>query len=88
MSSESTHHSPMVFTDDDVNGTCDYSQMAKELTRVVKEGKFQLIETLAYKCIQEIKSKYPLIQWISITVKKPQALKTARYATVQIEKSF
>jgi FolB domain-containing protein len=73
---------------DDVEFTCNYALMAKVITSIAQEGKYKLLETLASACIDAIHLKYQSIQHITLTVKKPQALSTAAYPFVTVDKSF
>lgn len=58
---------------DDVNDTVNYAEVYNLIKKIVEGNKFNLIETVAEKCAQEILASFEKVQEVSITVKKPQA---------------
>jgi dihydroneopterin aldolase len=55
---------------DDVADAVDYSAVAATVTRVVQQGKFQLIETAAVRVAERILADYP-VGWARVEVAKP-----------------
>ena len=57
---------------DDVADAVDYSAVAATVTRVVRQGKFQLIEAAAERVAERILADYP-VGWTRVEVAKPIA---------------
>ena len=57
----------------ELTASVHYGELAQELVKWCQESKEDLIETLAYKLIDRIFLAYPLVQKISLEVKKPWA---------------
>lgn len=57
---------------DDVADAVDYSAVAATVTRVVQDGKFQLIETAAEQVAERVLADYP-VGWVRVEVAKPIA---------------
>jgi dihydroneopterin aldolase len=57
---------------DDVGDAVDYSAVAATVTRVVQQGKFQLIETAVERVAKRILADYP-VGWTRVEVAKPIA---------------
>ncbi|KAA0964477.1 2-amino-4-hydroxy-6-hydroxymethyldihydropteridine diphosphokinase [Streptococcus cristatus] len=57
----------------DLTASIHYGELAQDLTRWCQEGKEDLIETLAYKLIDRVFLTHPLVQKVSLEVKKPWA---------------
>jgi len=57
---------------DDVADAVDYSQVAATITRVVREGQFQLIETAVERVAERVLAGYP-VGWVRVEVAKPIA---------------
>jgi dihydroneopterin aldolase len=55
---------------DDVADAVDYSAVAATVTRVVRDGKFQLIETAVERVAEQILADYP-VGWARVEVAKP-----------------
>jgi dihydroneopterin aldolase len=68
---------------DDVADTVDYSAVAAAVTSVVRDGKFQLIETAAERVAGRILADFP-VSWVRVEVAKPiaPAEGTAGYTAV------
>ena len=68
---------------DDVADTVDYSAVAAAVTRVVRDGKFQLIETAAERVASRILADFP-VSWARVEIAKPiaPAGDTAGYTAV------
>ena len=57
---------------DDVAEAVDYSAVAATITRVVQDGKFQLIETAVEGVAERVLADYP-VGWARVEVAKPIA---------------
>jgi len=58
---------------DDVNYTINYAEVYSIIKDIVETNKFNLIETIAETCAQEILSSFIRVDEVIIKVKKPQA---------------
>jgi dihydroneopterin aldolase len=63
----------------------DYAEAAALLTELAIGGRYELIETLAHDAALAIRTKWPAIRAVTITIKKPAALKKAAYAFAKVE---
>jgi dihydroneopterin aldolase len=72
-----------VATRDDVADAVDYSAVAAAVTSVVREGKFQLIETAVSRVAEHILASFP-VGWVRAEVAKPiaAAAETGSYTAV------
>lgn len=61
-----------VAASDDVGDAVDYSAVAATVTRVVRQGEFQLIETAAERVAERVLADYP-VGWTRVEVAKPIA---------------
>jgi dihydroneopterin aldolase len=55
---------------DDIHGTSNYAAVIDLVQRLAIEGKFQLLETLAYRAAQEIMNFDSEIVGVTVTVRK------------------
>ena len=60
----------------------DYTEIMSKGINIAKHGKFYLLETLAVKIIEMIRS-YPQISSASVEVRKPNALKNAGFVSAK-----
>lgn len=58
---------------DDVKDTVHYGEVYETVKSIVENRKYNLIETLAQKIIDEIFEKFEKVKEVEITVKKPEA---------------
>ena len=72
---------------EDVQHTVDYAEVSRVLSEWVQAEKFWLIETLAERGCRLLFERWPEITRAKITVKKPDAVKPARYTAVSVERS-
>jgi len=61
-----------VAANDDVAGAVDYSRVAAIVTSVVRDGKFQLIETAVERVAERILASFP-VGWVRVEAAKPIA---------------
>ena len=57
----------------DLSASIHYGELAQQLTVWCQENQEDLIETLAYNLIEQIFRNYPLVEKVSLEVKKPWA---------------
>jgi 7,8-dihydroneopterin aldolase/epimerase/oxygenase len=67
---------------DKLEYAADYSAIVSEIIRTAKEQRYYLLETLAEKIVDLLKS-YPVIRSGRVTVKKPSAIKNIEYVSAE-----
>tara|TARA_B100000315_G_C14020091_1_gene338418 strand:+ start:99 stop:455 length:357 start_codon:yes stop_codon:yes gene_type:complete len=72
---------------DDINKTIDYTKIAQLATELAISKKYQLIESLCCELNDLLLDKFEIIQQSTITVKKPNALPKAKYASYSLKRS-
>lgn len=70
---------------DKLDDTVNYKAVAKDVTRVVTDGQFKLVETMAER-IAECVLRQHGAGWVRVTVNKPGALRSTRDVGVRIER--
>ena len=68
---------------DKLEDALDYEQIAKAVIKLVEASKYQLLEKLAAKVMDKLKS-YKVLEHASLRIDKPQALAEARTISYQI----
>ncbi len=58
---------------DNIENTLSYALVNKLIIKIVSETRFELIESLAKKLVDEIFEHFPKVTYVKITVNKPQA---------------
>jgi dihydroneopterin aldolase len=71
--------------DDQLTNTIDYDQLCHQVTEFVESTAFSLIETVAERVAQLIKTEFK-VKTLIISVSKPHAIKNARNISVTIER--
>ena len=71
------------FSSENIEDTLDYTQISDEITSTLIEAKYQLIETAANKCANNILSRADVSQ-VRILIKKPMAIKSSKYVSFDI----
>ena len=71
---------------DHLEDTIDYSQVAEQVTAFANNSQYELIETLAENIAALILKEYPT-QWVQIHLTKPGAIHNAKQISVCIERS-
>ncbi|MFP4371620.1 MAG: dihydroneopterin aldolase [Halanaerobium sp.] len=56
---------------DDLEKTVSYSEVYRELEKIFKAEKYDLLESAAYQIIKGIFRAFPLLQFIEVEIKKP-----------------
>jgi 7,8-dihydroneopterin aldolase/epimerase/oxygenase len=57
---------------DDLTLTVDYSAVYEDVARIVTTEQYQLIETLADRIAQAILSRWPVVEGVTVQVRKPE----------------
>ena len=67
--------------------TVDYFELSNWLENWIHERKFLLLESLAEQACLAIFQRYPLVEQVQFTVRKPAAIPKATAAKIQITRS-
>ncbi len=70
---------------DAVADTVDYDAAAREIARIAREGRFRLLEALAYRVADHLLEE-PRVASVRVRVKKPRAILAAAWAAVEVER--
>jgi dihydroneopterin aldolase len=73
---------------DDLASTTNYSEVLALVTQVAAEGRFLLLETLAYRAAQEVLASDPEIHKVTIAVRKLRPPVPEDVATVGVRCSL
>ncbi len=68
----------------DLEKSVHYGLLSQELTKEFTKTSYDLIETCAYKLLEYIFEKYPIIKKVEVTIKKPWAPIGLPLETVQV----
>jgi 7,8-dihydroneopterin aldolase/epimerase/oxygenase len=71
---------------DSIDDTLNYKGVAKRVLAFVDESSFHLVETLAQHIAMLILEEFG-VQWVSITVSKPGAIRSSRDVGVMLERT-
>jgi len=72
---------------DDLEKTVSYSEVYREIEKLFKEKKYDLLEAAAYQIIKGIFKAFPLLQFIEIEIKKPAVPITGILSSASIKMS-
>lgn len=70
-----------------IHDTVDYAALAQSIHELVREAKFQLIETMAEEIAKHILSSHSQVEVVRVTVHKPQAVPQAKDTRVRVTRS-
>ena len=70
---------------DDVADTLNYKLVAKRIKSFVAESSFQLVETLAERIAEIIRTEFN-VAWVKVRVNKPGAIRGSRDVGILIER--
>jgi len=70
---------------EDIDATLNYKTLSETLTNFIENSQFQLIETMAEKVSEIILQDFG-VQWVKLTLHKPDALPAATDVGVIIER--
>lgn len=68
---------------EDVADTIDYTVVSAELAALVRERKYQLIETMAVECVELVLLRHPAVERTSVAIHKPAAVPQAKDTVVR-----
>lgn len=68
---------------DDVNDTVDYDSLSENIVGFIEKSDFRLLEKLAYETAKLAK-EISKAREVTIAIKKPAAIKRAKYASVEL----
>jgi 7,8-dihydroneopterin aldolase/epimerase/oxygenase len=68
-----------------LDDTVDYATLSEQLSQLIQERRFELIENLALSSCSFILQHWTKIEWCKIKVKKPAAIPNSKYAAITIE---
>lgn len=66
-----------------IDRTVDYAAVSRRVTEIAREGRFQLVETLAEHCCRALLDEFP-IRRLTLRAMKPHALAEAAGVGVEI----
>ena len=70
---------------DSIDDTLNYKLVAKRVQSLVKEGGFQLVETMAERIAEAVLGEFD-VPWVKVRINKPGAIRGARDVGVEIER--
>lgn len=70
-----------------IEDTVDYATLAESIHHLVREAKFQLIETMAEEIARFVLASHLQIETIRVTVHKPGAVPQAKDTRVSVKRS-
>jgi dihydroneopterin aldolase len=71
---------------DSIKDTLNYKRIAKRVLAFVEESKFHLVETLAERIAMLLLEEFG-IDWVSISLSKPGAIRSSRDVGVMLERN-
>lgn len=69
---------------DDIDLTVNYKTVCDEITDLVKQSRYELLETLAEDICQHILKNHLGVQQLTLSIKKPQAVTQAENVGLKI----
>jgi 7,8-dihydroneopterin aldolase/epimerase/oxygenase len=70
---------------DRIEDTLDYKAVAKRLEQFIRESEFGLVETLAERCAEIVRTEFA-VPWLRLKLRKPGAVRGAIAVGVCIER--
>ena len=70
---------------DSVDDTLNYKSVAKRIQQFVADSDFQLVETLAERIAEIVRSEFD-VSWVMVRVHKPGAIRGSRDVGIEIER--
>ncbi|MDG1462146.1 MAG: dihydroneopterin aldolase [Gammaproteobacteria bacterium] len=70
---------------EDIQHCIDYKSVSQTVTKLVQEGRFMLVETLADRVAAHVREDYS-VPWVRVRVSKPGAVKHSREVGVIVER--
>lgn len=81
-----TYDASLAVRSDDIKDTIDYKALKLDIMKLLKEERFQLLESLTARILDLVLS-HPLGQSASVRVDKPGALRFAKSVSVEMFRS-
>lgn len=72
---------------DQVGGAVDYDRVAEGVNALVRRRNFHLIETMAEETAAMLLAEHPSLQTVRLEVRKPDAVPSAQYSFVRLERT-
>ncbi len=72
---------------DRIEDTLDYKKVAKRLIAFVESAQFELVETLAERCAQIVRTEFE-VPWLRLKLSKPGAVTGSKAVGVVIERGI
>ena len=72
---------------DDVDQAVDYDRVAQEVTLLIEQRQFRLIETMAEETARMLLESHSAVQTVRIEIRKPNAVSAADASFVRLERS-
>ena len=72
---------------DSIADTIDYVTLADYLRDLAHNGRFQLLETYAERAVNGILERWPAVRKVAVKAMKPEAIPTANWTAVRVERS-
>lgn len=70
---------------DDIARAINYRSVAKAVMALAQEARFHLVETLAERVAQLVRSEFG-VPWVRVRVRKPGAVRFSREVGIEIER--
>lgn len=70
---------------DRIDDTLDYKKVAKRLIAFVESSHFELVETLAERCAEIVRTEFG-VPWLRLKLSKPGAVRGSKAVGVAIER--
>lgn len=70
---------------DNLENTVSYAKIIKTIRRVMDEAKYDLIERVAYRIIEQVFEEYGSVKVVTVRVRKPEAPISAEFDFVAVE---
>jgi len=70
---------------DDIDAALDYRAVSKRVVAYIEESRFRLIETMAENIAGLVQREFG-VPWLSVTIRKPSAVRGSRDVGVRIER--
>jgi len=72
---------------DAIDEAADYDLLVSSVTTLIRERRFQLIETMAEASAALLLERLPLARAVRIEIRKPAAVPTAQHSFVRLERT-
>lgn len=72
---------------DALDHAVDYERVGAEVTTLIQQGQFALLETMAEATAARLLDQMPEVQAVRIEIRKPQAVPAAQHSFVRVERT-